>query len=138
MTQADCLAINSLTEVSLLSGGLDSLIGAIDLLANGKHPFFVSHYWDAQTAKAQSVVLRKLGKHLSGQEIKSVRVRLGFDKHHLDTKEVEATQRGRSFLFYALAALVASAFDRPVTVNVPENGLIALNVPLDPASARGT
>lgn len=131
-TQANRLALDGLTEVSLLSGGLDSLIGAIDLLANGKYPFFVSHYWDAQTARAQSFVLRKLGKHFSGQEIKSVRVRLGFDKQHLDTKEVEATQRGRSFLFYALAALVASAFDRPVAVNVPENGLIALNVPLDP------
>ncbi|MDE0113807.1 MAG: hypothetical protein OXN84_16155 [Albidovulum sp.] len=131
-TQANGLSIDALTEVSLLSGGLDSLIGAINLLANGKNPFFVSHYWDAQTARAQTYVLRKLGKHFSGQEIKSVRVRLGFDKNHLDTREVEATQRGRSFLFYGLAALVASAFDRPVAVNVPENGLIALNVPLDP------
>ena len=126
------LAIDGLTEVSLLSGGLDSLIGAIDLLADGKRPLFVSHYWDAETAKAQSYLLRMVGKHFFGHEIKSLRVRLGFDKHHLDTGETEATQRGRSFLFYALAVLAASAFDRHMAVKIPENGLIALNVPLDP------
>ncbi len=130
--QQNHLAINELTEVSLLSGGLDSLIGAIDLLANGKDPLFVSHYWDAQTAKAQSFVLKELGEHFSGQQIKSLRVRVGFDKRRLDTKETEPTQRGRSFLFYALAALAASGFKQPMVVNVPENGLIALNVPLDP------
>ena len=33
---------------------------------------------------------------------------------------------------YALATLAGSAFDGPMSVNIPENGLIALNVPLDP------
>lgn len=126
------LAIDGLTEVSLLSGGLDSLIGAIDVLADGRCPIFVSHYWDTETAKAQTYILGVLGKHFSDYEIKSLRVRLGFDKHHLDTGGVEETQRGRSFLFYALAALAASSFDRLTAVNIPENGLIALNVPLDP------
>ncbi|MCY4239006.1 MAG: hypothetical protein OXC93_11750 [Rhodospirillaceae bacterium] len=126
------LAINGLTEVSLLSGGLDSLVGAVDLLANGKRPLFVSHYWDSETAKAQDYLLRALGKHYSQDKIKRLRVRLGFDRHRLNTGETETTQRGRSFLFYALAALAASAFDRPTVVNIPENGLIALNVPLDP------
>jgi len=32
------------TKVSLFSGGLDSFIGAIDLLSNREKPFFVSHY----------------------------------------------------------------------------------------------
>ena len=126
------LADYGLTEVSLLSGGLDSLIGAIDLLAGGKLPLFVSHYWDPETAKAQADLLRAVVKHFSGREFKSLRVRLGFDRHHLDTGETDATQRGRSFVFYALAALAASAFDRSIAVNIPENGLIALNVPLDP------
>lgn len=126
------LAVDGLTEVSLLSGGLDSLIGAIDLLAKGRRPLFVSHYWDAETAKAQSLLLDELKKHFSGNGIESVRVRLGFDRRDLGTGETEATQRGRSFLFYALAAFAASAFDRPTRINIPENGLIALNVPLDP------
>lgn len=126
------LAIDGLTEVSLLSGGLDSLIGAIDVLVGGRRSLFVSHYWDAETAKAQTYILGMLEKQFTGQEIKSLRVRLGFDKNHLDTGEVEETQRGRSFLFFALAALAASAFDQSTAVNIPENGLIALNVPLDP------
>ena len=126
------LAIDGLTEVSLLSGGLDSLIGAIDLLAKGRRPLFVSHYWDGETAKAQSVLLDELKKHFSGHGIESLRVRLGFDRRHLGTGETEATQRGRSFLFYALAAFAASAFDWSMPINIPENGLIALNVPLDP------
>lgn len=130
--QPKCSAIIDMTEVSLLSGGLDSLIGAIDLLTDRKRPLFVSHYWDAETAKAQTYLLGVLAKHFSGEEIKSVRVRVGFDRHHLDTGETETTQRGRSFLFFALAALAASAFGRPMAVNIPENGLIALNVPLDP------
>ena len=130
--QPECLPIDGLTEVSLLSGGLDSLIGAIDLLAKGRRPIFVSHYWDAETAKSQNYVLRALKKHFSANKIKSLRVRLGFDRHHLDTGEKEKTQRSRSFLFYALAALAASAFERHMVVNIPENGMIALNVPLDP------
>ena len=101
-------------------------------MAKDKRPLFVSHYWDAETAKAQTHVLKALEKHFSRDKIESLRVRLGFDRHHLDTGETEATQRGRSFLFFALAALAASAFERPMAVSIPENGLIALNVPLDP------
>ena len=130
--QPNRLAIDSLTVVNLFSGGLDSLIGAIDQLANGTRPLFVSHYWDAETAKAQTYLLRAMEKEFPGLDIKNIRVRLGFDRHDLDTGETEATQRGRSFLFYALATLAGSAFDRPMAVNIPENGLIALNVPLDP------
>lgn len=120
------------TEVSLLSGGLDSLIGAIDALANGKRPLFVSHYWDSVTAESQFAILEDLKKHFSKHTIKTLRVRLGFDKNQLDTGEKETTQRSRSFLFFSLAAMAASAFNQPMTVNAPENGLIALNVPLDP------
>ena len=132
VVQPKRLEIDGLTDVSLLSGGLDSLIGAIDLLVNGKRPLFVSHYWDAETAKAQTGLLKILKKRFSEHEIKSLRVRLGFDRNHLNTGERETTQRGRSFLFYALAALAASAIGQPMAVNIPENGLIALNVPLDP------
>ena len=119
-------------EVSLLSGGLDSFIGAIDLLAQGRRPLFVSHYWDGETSKAQTGVLGALRRRFLESELRSMRVRLGFGKHDLRTQETEDSQRGRSFLFYSLASLAASGFDRPSQVNIPENGLIALNVPLDP------
>lgn len=127
-----CLAIDRLTKVSLLSGGLDSLIGAVDLLSGGERPLFVSHYWDSETAKAQAYVLDRLEARFGKEAFKSLRVRLGFDRYHLTTGETENTQRGRSFLFYSLATLAASAIGRRTTVDIPENGLIALNVPLDP------
>ena len=126
------LAIDGLTKVSLLSGGLDSLIGAVDLLGGGERPLFVSHYWDSETAKAQAYILDRLETRFGKEAFKSLRVRLGFDKHHLTTGETENTQRGRSFLFYSLATLAASAIDGRTTIDIPENGLIALNVPLDP------
>jgi hypothetical protein len=126
------LAIDGLTKVSLLSGGLDSLVGAIDLLVAAKRPLFVSHYWDSETAKAQSYILERLESRFGKDTFKSLRVRLGFDKNHLATGETENTQRGRSFLFYSLATLAASAIKGHTFVDIPENGLIALNVPLDP------
>ena len=129
---SDTLALDGLDEVNLLSGGLDSLVAAVDSLTEGKRPLFVSHYWDAETAKAQSYLLERFEREYGDAAYKSIRVRLGFDKNALDTGETEKTQRGRSFLFYSLATMAAASFGRPTTVNVPENGLIALNVPLDP------
>jgi 7-cyano-7-deazaguanine synthase in queuosine biosynthesis len=126
------LAIDGLTKVSLLSGGLDSLIGAVDLLSAGERPLFISHYWDSETAKAQAYILERLETRFGKDAFRSLRVRLGFDKHHLATGETENTQRGRSFLFYSLATLAASAINGRTAVDIPENGLIALNVPLDP------
>jgi len=128
----EALPLDGLDEVCLFSGGLDSLIGAIDLLRDGRRPLLVSHYWDAETAKAQTYLLDRVRRRFPTPEPRSLRVRLGFDHNHLDTGEVEDTQRGRSFLFFALASVAASALQKPTTVNVPENGLIALNVPLDP------
>jgi len=121
-----------LDEVCLFSGGLDSLIGVLNLFEANRSPLLVSHYWDSETAKAQSYLLGRVQQSFPNTQIRSIRVRLGFDQNHLDTGEAEGTQRGRSFLFFALGSLAASGLGKPATVNVPENGLIALNVPLDP------
>jgi hypothetical protein len=44
---------------------------------------------------------------------------------------IEDTLRGRSFLFFAIATLAATAIGGQVLMHAPENGLISLNVPLD-------
>jgi hypothetical protein len=62
------------------------------------------------------------------------RSRIGFDHTMIPMfaeHDGEKTERSRSFLFFSLAALAASCLDKPVEVLVPENGLIALNVPLE-------
>ncbi|TPJ44460.1 Qat anti-phage system QueC-like protein QatC [Mesorhizobium sp. B2-7-1] len=126
------LALLKFDDICLFSGGLDSLVGTINILADGRRPLLVSHYWDSETSKAQNALLGVLKHKYSANEFRSLRVRLGFDKNHADTGEIENSLRARSFLFFALAVLAASALGGKTEVTVPENGLIGLNVPLDP------
>ncbi|WP_433852100.1 Qat anti-phage system QueC-like protein QatC [Stenotrophomonas nitritireducens] len=120
------------TDVCLFSGGLDSFIGAIDLLSEGKSVLLVSHYWDSVTSKHQDVCLNALEERYKDVSFFSVRARVGFETGAIDGSWAENTLRARSFLFFSLAALAADAIGRNVTIHVPENGLISLNVPLDP------
>lgn len=119
------------TSVCLFSGGLDSFIGAIDLLKQGLTPLFVSHYWDGITSSYQSSCAELLGKHFN-TSLHHVRARVGFPADTVGESSVEDTLRGRSFLFFSLAAMSADALGREIIIHVPENGLISLNVPLDP------
>jgi hypothetical protein len=118
------------TSASLFSGGLDSFIGAIDLLAAKENPLFVSHYWDASTA-SQKLCATRIGSVYGDMDKRHVRARVGFSDALVKGSKPEKTTRGRSFLFLALAALAASGLKSP-TIYIPENGLISLNVPLDP------
>lgn len=120
------------TAVCLFSGGLDSFIGAIDLLAADQALMLVSHYWDSITSRHQTYCAEVLKKRYPGAPIHHVRARVGFPTDTVDVANVEDTLRGRSFLFFALATMAADAIGRDVVVHVPENGLISLNVPLDP------
>ena len=118
--------------VTLFSGGLDSLIGTIDLLKNGNRPVLVSHYWDGESAAAQKVLLQKLQEAFGKESFASVRARIGIRRTDLPTAGSENTQRARSFLFYSMATIVVNALSDVTEALIPENGLIALNVPLDP------
>lgn len=120
------------SSVCLFSGGLDSFIGAVDLLAGDEAPLLVSHYWDGITSKHQTTCISALRRRFTEARVQSLRARVGFPRDTIDESSGEPTQRARSFLFFALATLVASALSDDVTVHVPENGLISLNVPLDP------
>lgn len=118
-------------SVCLFSGGLDSFVGAIDFLESDKKTVFVSHYRDAST-KSQEICAHQLGRAYGDLSNRHFRVNVGFDVRDLPKLSSETTTRGRSFIFFALAALVASSIEKRVPVYVPENGLISLNVPLDP------
>ena len=120
------------TTVCLFSGGLDSFIGAIDLLAAGHAPMLVSHYWEGITSTHQVYCAEVLKARFVGASIHHIRARVGFPTDTVEQDAVENTLRGRSFLFFALAAMAADAIRGDMVVHVPENGLISLNVPLDP------
>lgn len=125
------LDLTDFTQVSLFSGGLDSLIGAIDLLASGQRPLLVSHYWDGEASSAQRHLLDVL-KERYDDTFDSVRAYIGFRKSDFAEAGSDNNQRARSFLFYSLAVVAADAVASTNKVRIPENGLIALNVPMDP------
>ncbi len=127
------LALVEIDEVRLFSGGMDSYLGAVEALAAARRPMFVSHYWDLGTS-SQAKCASLLGAEFGDIAPRHLRVHVGADKNDfVGTSEVEheSTQRARSFLFFALAAVAASGLGKPVPIVVPENGLISLNVPLD-------
>lgn len=113
--------------VCLLSGGIDSLVGAIDLVSAGKNPLFVSQVvrGDRKTQKKYAVALGGGNRHCQW----SCAI------NHVGPSE--KSTRARSIVFFAFAALAASAVPsaagQPVEIVVPENGFISLNVPLSPS-----
>ena len=121
----------TLDTVCLFSGGLDSFVGAIDLLEKGKQPLFVSHYKDAST-KSQEECANRLSNQYGDFGPRHVRANVSFDKNDLPKLSAETTTRGRSFVFFALAALAADGIEGTTPICIPENGLISLNIPLDP------
>lgn len=118
--------------VTLFSGGIDSLLGAWRLLESGKRVLLVGHQADGLTAAAQTELAGELGRVFAGRvALVQTRVsRSGSKRPHfrLPPKR-EETHRPRSFLFLSLAACVAHSLGVG-ELHIPENGLIALNPPL--------
>lgn len=109
--------------VSLLSGGLDSLIGGIDLVAQGRRPMFVSQraHEDSQRQVRYAAVLGGAATHQQWSHGISF------------SGQREPSTRGRSLAFYGFAVLAATKVAaNPVQVFVPENGFICVNPPLVP------
>jgi 7-cyano-7-deazaguanine synthase in queuosine biosynthesis len=113
----------------LFSGGLDSLCGATDHLADGAARIHLSHY-DASTAIRHAQI--KASAWLNNQTQEPLR--------HLSIKicqarsAAESSSRSRSLLFASLASAVAAGSSCP-QVTVPENGFTSINPPL--TAARG-
>ena len=117
--------------ISLFSGGLDSLIGAIDALEQGRNALFVSHAGEGAVSAAQEVLFRRLEAQYPGRPFRRLRMWLNFPKDLVKGVPAEDSTRGRSFLFFAAGAIAGNGLGRDCRLLAPENGLIALNVPLD-------
>jgi 7-cyano-7-deazaguanine synthase in queuosine biosynthesis len=125
-------SLKGLNSVCLFSGGLDSAVGAIDIL-NGKstyRPLLLSHAYRGDGVKQNDI--KKLLKSNYGELSYSISPRL---MTRLRGK-TDVTMRGRSFNFLAMAVLGISALrnangDNSIsTIIVPENGYISINPPL--------
>ncbi|WP_439476963.1 Qat anti-phage system QueC-like protein QatC [Brevundimonas sp.] len=105
-------------SVCLFSGGLDSLIGAMGLLAEGRRPLLVSQASPVE-GPVQAYLADRLG--LADHRFVGRATERGMETY-------EQSSRGRSILFFAYGALAAEGLGGVLTV--PENGLISINPPL--------
>lgn len=112
--------------VCLFSGGLDSLVGAIDLLEAGETTVLVGHHGAGMGFFYQNRLLDKVSPQYGKLVIPCmmyVQPSKAFDAG-------ERTMRSRSFLFLSLGVAVAALLGKDTSLVVAENGLISLNVPL--------
>jgi 7-cyano-7-deazaguanine synthase in queuosine biosynthesis len=114
LPQEDCIV--------LISGGLDSLVGAIDLVAEGKRPLAVSQTVRGDAEK-QLEFAAMIGGGLNQLQLNHNVCLPGAD---------ESSQRARSLIFMAYGVLAATTLQRyhdggAVPLYVCENGFIAIN-----------
>jgi hypothetical protein len=117
--------------LTLFSGGLDSLIGSITSLEHGQTPLLISHAAEGATSSSQATLFRKLKNYYPARMFDRLRIWMTFPDGLVSNVASENTTRGRSFLFVATGVFAGTGLNRPFILRVPENGFIAINVPLD-------
>lgn len=115
--------------VCLFSGGMDSLLGAIDLLASSPKRLLLVGHFDIPGPKSQQEALVSSINHRFPNRAELISIRVA----HRPSAAPELTLRSRSFLFLALAVYCAKGLGEDTPIFAPENGPIAVNVPLTPA-----
>lgn len=122
--------LNNVQDICLFSGGLDSLVGALDLFAQGRSVALVGHYGSGITNSVQDRVLAAVkGKY--GPTAVPFMFHAQPPKGNI--KDGEPSMRSRSFLFFSMGVAVASVLGNSAPLVVAENGLISLNIPLTAA-----
>ncbi len=122
------IRINTLdtNKICMFSGGLDSFIGAIDLLEDeSNNIIFVSHYGGGKgTLEYQKVLKQELINKYSILENNF------YSFYAAPRGGEEKTMRSRSLMFFSHAIAIASCFNKRIVLVIPENGYISLNIPL--------
>ncbi len=112
-------------SVVLLSGGLDSLVGTLDLVEQGVKPLAVS-----QTARGDGEKQIAFARVISGGL-----THVQLNHNALVPGKRERSQRSRSLVFLTYGVVAATALQafrdgKDIPLFVCENGLIAINPPL--------
>ena len=128
--------ITDYEEVSLFSGGLDSLIGFIDSahrIQEGKKVLLVSHMELGKEKKDQVDILNYCSNnHIHDMKYDRLLLNAGLKPKSWNIpSSTESTFRSRSLLFFAAGIYVSFHIGADMKLIVPENGTISINIPLD-------
>jgi len=125
------------TSTLLFSGGLDSFAGSLFLLKSEPVITLVSHVSHNRHVKSSQSKLAKVVREFTGKDIKHLQISV-FGRNHggltfPTDSDREDTQRTRSFLFTALAAIAARLEGSRRVLVMAENGQFAIHLPLSEA-----
>ena len=128
--------IDEYEEVSLFSGGLDSLIGFIDSahrINDKKKVLLISHMELGKEKKDQTDILSYCkNNHILDGKYDRLLLNAGLKPKSWNTQSAtESTFRSRSLLFFAAGIYTAYHIVATKQLIVPENGTISINIPLD-------
>jgi hypothetical protein len=112
--------------VVLVSGGLDSFTGAVDLVAQGHSPMAVSQSVTGDAEKQRALVAL-IGGGMGHLQLNH--------NTHVPKQETPPSQRARSIGFFAYGVLAATMLKRyregeTLPLYICENGFISINPPL--------
>jgi len=125
--------------ITLFSGGLDSLVGAINFIESldkNKKVLLVSHF-DSNSA-GPSKDQKTLSSYLEDKnknKTKWIQAKIYLSHYDVNNKliNIETSYRSRSLLFIAIGVYIQTSRNNSNYLFIPENGTISLNYPLTPS-----
>lgn len=119
------------SRASLFSGGMDSLISTINLMEQKDNSLLFGHAGESLTKNAQTNIIKVLDEKYPEVAHTLIDLWMNFPDNYIPEGGNDSNTRSRSFLFIGFAIFSITGTNNIKELIVPENGLIALNVPLD-------
>ena len=119
------------SRASLFSGGMDSLISTINLMEQKENTLLFGHAGEGLTKNAQTNILDVLNEKYPQIEHTLIDLWMSFSDNYIPEGGNDRNTRSRSFLFIGFALFSITGTKNIKELMIPENGLIALNVPLE-------
>lgn len=130
-SQTDKEKSGAYESISLFSGGMDSLISTINQMERGHNTLLAAHAAEGLVKKSQTDIISKLDEHYPDIKHTLIDLWTSIPRDIIVEGGEDNTTRSRSFLFISYAVFIASGTDNLKKLIIPENGLIAINVPMD-------
>ena len=118
-------------RASLFSGGMDSLISTINLMEQRENTLLFGHAGESLTKNAQTNIISVLDEQYPKIDHTLINLWMNFPDNYIPEGGNDSNTRSRSFLFIGFGIFSITGIKNVKKLMVPENGLIALNVPLE-------